>query len=65
MAHLRLRKYLPGVPPYLSGFVWAFHPATPGLSPKHTIYTLSIYIWLVHCEKDEIKQEEAGIGPCF
>ena len=20
------------------GFVWAFHPAAPGLNPKHTIY---------------------------
>ena len=27
-----------GVPPKLSGFVCAFHPATPGSNPKHTIY---------------------------
>ena len=30
----------PGVPPYLSGFVCAFHPAALGLSPKHTVYAL-------------------------
>ena len=27
-----------GVPPYLSGFVCAFHSAAPGSNPKHTIY---------------------------
>ena len=26
-----------------SGFVCAFHPAAPGLSPKHTIYAFIIY----------------------
>ena len=25
------------VPPLLSGFVYAYHPATQGSSPKHTI----------------------------
>ena len=29
---------LMGVPPQLSEFVCAFHPATPGSNPKHTIY---------------------------
>ena len=45
-------------------------PATPGLSPKHTIYTFSIHIvqivnlsFEMECEKDENKQKEAGIGP--
>ena len=27
-----------GVPPKLSGFVRAFHPAAPGSNSKHTIY---------------------------
>ena len=31
------------VPPWLSGFVCAYQPATPGLSPKHTIYAFFIY----------------------
>ena len=26
------------VPPELSGLVFAYHPAAPGLSPKHAIY---------------------------
>ena len=29
-----------GVPPLLSGFVCALHPATLGLNTKHTIYAL-------------------------
>ena len=32
------RKQVDGVLPKLSVFVCAFHPATPGSSPKHTIY---------------------------
>ena len=33
------------------------------LSPKHIIYALSIYIWIVSCGKGENKQKEVGIGP--
>ena len=33
-----------GMPPYLSRFVCAFHPAFTGSSRKHTIHALSIYI---------------------
>ena len=58
-----------GVPPQLSGFVCAYHPAAPGLSPKHTIYTFSIYkvqiVYLsfeLECERNKNKQKEAGIG---
>ena len=33
-----------GVPPWLSGFICAFHPATPGSSTKHTIYAfINVY----------------------
>ena len=32
-----------GVPPQLSGFVCAYHPAAVGSSPKHTIYAFIIY----------------------
>ena len=35
-------KLKQGVPPQLSGFVRAFHPAAPGSIPKHTIYAFSI-----------------------
>ena len=31
------------MPPYLVGFVRAFHPAAPGLTPKHAIYAFIIY----------------------
>ena len=51
------------MPPYLSGFVCIFHHSAPGLSPKHTIYVLSIYTWIVSCGKDEYKQKEPGIAP--
>ena len=40
-AHASTQNNIPTrVPPWLSEFVCAFHPATPGSSPKHTIYTL-------------------------
>ena len=60
------------MPPQLSGFVCTFHPAAPGLSPKHTIYAFSIDIVQIvnlllelECEVNENKQKEAGIGPIF
>ena len=39
-----------GVPPYFSGFVCAYHPAAPGLSPKHTIYAVIFYCQICHCD---------------
>ena len=53
------------VRPQLSGFVCAYHPATPGLSPKHTIYPFSfkVFVQYLTCEKNENKQKEAGFGP--
>ena len=53
-----------GVPPKLSGFVYAYHPATPGSNPKHTIDAFIIVLYL-SCEKDENKQKEAVFGPFF
>ena len=54
-------------PPELSGFVWAFNPAAPGSSPKHTNYASIIYSQIcaifVSCEKNENKQKETGFGP--
>ena len=35
------------VPTKLSGFVWAYHPAVPGSSPKHTMCTFSIYLYYI------------------
>ena len=50
----------------LSGFACAYHPATPGSSPKHTINVFSIYIvrivylsFELECEKNENNQKEA------
>ena len=49
----------------LSGFVCAYHPAAPGSSPKHSIYTFSFieFVQYLSCEKKENKQKEAGFGP--
>ena len=58
------------MPPEFSGFICAFHPAAPSSSPKHAIYTFSIYIvqivflsFEMECEKNGNKQKEAGMGP--
>ena len=50
-----------GVPPWLSGFICAFHPATPGSSTKHTIYAFinlysTIYNLYFTFGKDENKK---------
>ena len=50
-------------------FVCAFHPAAPGLSPKHTIYAFIIYsencpIFVI-VKRTIINKKEAGLGPCF
>ena len=50
------------MPPWLSGFVCAYHPAAPGSSPKHTIYGFIVFVLYLSCEKDENKQKEAGFG---
>ena len=58
-----------GVPTYLSGFVCAFHPATLGLTPKHTIYAFIVYsqtcalFVLVLWKKRKINEKEAVFGP--
>ena len=56
-----------GVPPQLSAFVCAYHPAATGLSPKHSIDTFIIYslsfVLNLPCDKNENKQKEAGFGP--
>lgn len=55
--------------PLLSRFVFAYHPVVQGSNLKHTVYALSIYgqIFCFIChwvwEKDENKQNEAGLGP--
>ena len=53
------RSYL-RVSPWLSGFVCAFHPAVPGLSPKHTIndFILNFVMW----KRRKFITIEAGIG---
>ena len=59
------------MPPQLSGFVCAFQPTTPGLSPKHTSYAfiqshIRIVLYLsLHCDKNKNKQKEARLGPLF
>ena len=55
-----------GVPTQLSGFVCAFHAATPGLYPKHTIY--AFFNFNLNCEMMKRRKEtekEAGVGPFF
>ena len=42
-----------GVPLYLSGFVCAYHLASPGSSPKHTIYTFYGQILYCICHRVE------------
>ena len=32
-----------GRPPFLRGFVYAYHSAAPGLNPKHTVYAFFNY----------------------
>ena len=61
---IRHKMFQHGVPPYLSGFVCAFHPAAPGSSPKHSIFTL---ISLLNCIiwKRKNREKEDGIGPYF
>ena len=70
MLHLIISQQRPtpakhkGVPPWLSGFVCTYHPAIPGLSPKHTIYAFSFIVFVLYllCEKNKNKQKEAGFG---
>ena len=38
----KVNQTLVWVSSLLSGFVYAHHPAAPGLSPKHTIYAFII-----------------------
>ena len=55
-----------GVPSWLSGFVCAYYPATPGSSPKYAIYAFIIsckFLLYFSCEKNENKHKEAGFGP--
>ena len=60
-----------GVPPYLSGFVCAFHSAAPGSTPKHAIYTFFNYSQIcarfIHAmwEKNENKQKRGRVWPIF
>ena len=42
-----------GQAPLLSGFVWSFHSAALGSSPKHTIYVFTNLYLIVSCGKDE------------
>ena len=55
------------VTPQLSGFVCTYHPAAPGLSPKHTIYAFSFIVFVLYLsfEKNENKHKEVGFGPFF
>ena len=52
------------VPPQISGFVCAYHPAALSLCPKHAIYAFSFMLYL-SCERNENKQKEAWFGPIF
>ena len=70
--HIFQCNLIVGVPLQLSGFVCAFHPATPGSSPKHTIYAFSIYIVQIvylslelECEKNENKTKRGRDWPIF
>ena len=48
------------MPTWLSGFVCAFHHATPGSSPKHTFMLFSIYICIV--SRTNINENEGKFG---
>ena len=48
-----------GVSPQLHGFVCAIHPATPGSSPKHTIYA---FINLIKCKKTKINKKRPSLA---
>ena len=70
LGFVKIRYKVDGVPPKLSGFVYAFHlppqvrvPSTP--STLISICTFQIvYLSLgLECEKDENKQKEAATGP--
>ena len=69
LAHFKKkeRQGFLGVLPQLSGFICAYHPAAPGLSPKHTIYAFSFIVFVLYLsfEKNKNKQKEAGFGPFF
>ena len=57
-------KFL-GVPPQLSGFILAYHPATPGLSPKHTIYTFIIIVnlcYISHAKRRKINKKRPDLA---
>ena len=51
-----------GVPPKLSGFICAYHPATLGSNPKHTIYTF-INLNCDILKRPKYSDKEAGICP--
>ena len=54
-----------GVPPWLSGFVCAFHPATLGSNPEHTIYGLINLNLNLICEMLKKMKINRKRGPFF
>ena len=67
----RERKLLHGVPPYLSGFVCAYHPAALGSSTKHAIYAFSfiefvLYLcYICHVKRTKINKKRRGLAHFF
>ena len=53
------------VPPWLSGFVCAFHHAALGSTPKHSIYAFIIYSEICPCvvKKNENKPKRGRVWP--
>ena len=53
-----------GVPSQFSGFVCAYHTATQGSSPKHTIYTffhLQYLRYICHVKRTKINKKRPGL----
>ena len=61
------KNVVKGVPPLLSGFVCANHPAVRVQVPSTPSMLLSFIVFVLYlsCEKNENKQKEAGFGPFF
>ena len=57
-------------PPLLIVPVWHYHPAAQGSNHKHNMYAFLNHIVQIDtlclvCEKNENKQKDTVIGPCF
>ena len=52
-------------PPWLRGFVCAYHPAAPGLDPKHTIYAFFNLYWNCNEKRTKINKKRPGLAHFF